>query len=90
MSHALRLCKECYPIGSRWSIARFWWIDFRAGLGHQDRITGTVTKHWRALGDMPGVTVLCDDGREHRGEPAILEMRPAYEAWAGQMELSIK
>lgn len=90
MSNALRLCKEHYPIGSRWNIARFWWIDFRAGHGHHDRIAGTVTKHWRADGDMPGITLLCDDGREHGGEPSILEMRETADAWVGQMELDIR
>ncbi len=90
MSYALRYCKAHYPIGSRWSIERFWWVDFRAGVGHEDRINGTVTKHWRATGDMPGITLLCDDGLEYGGEPAVLEPRVVAEAFVGQMELAIK
>ena len=87
MSHALRLCKEHYPIGSRWNIKRFWWVDYGRGIEHHDRINGTVVKRRRAHGDMPGLTLLCDDGRKFGGEPMILELREARDPFVGQMAL---
>jgi len=84
MSHT----NERSPIGSRWNIKRFWWINFQAGVYHEDRINGTVTKHWRATGNMPGLTLLCDDGREHGGEPIHLAPREPCGKFVGQMALT--
>jgi len=75
MSHALRLCKERWPIGLRLSVLRQRWIGARAERHETLRIDGTVVKHWRATGDRPAITVLCDDGIEASGEPCILDVR---------------
>ena len=87
MSYALRWCKEHYPIGARVNIKRFRWISFKDGVYEEDRCNGTVIKHWRATGDMPAFTVLCDDGREFGGEFIHLEPREVRDEYRGQMAL---
>lgn len=87
MSYALRWCKENLPVGMRVNIKRSWWVDWDKGIYHTDRCNGTVVKHWRATGDMPGITVKCDDGREHSGEPNHLEPREIGEPFRGQVDM---
>jgi hypothetical protein len=87
MSNTLTWCKQHYPIGSRWNIERGWWVDFQTGDYHRDRINGTVIKHWRATGNTPGLTLLCDDGREYGGEPTHLIPREAQNDCRGQLSL---
>jgi hypothetical protein len=85
MSYALRLCKQHWPLGTRVHIKRFWWVDSKTG--HQDQCDGTVIKHWQATGDRPGITVMCDDGREHSGEPCVLWAKKLDEHPIGQIEM---
>jgi len=75
VSHALRLCKERWPIGTRVSVQRERWLGERAERYESVRIDATVIKHWRATGDRPGITVLCDDGIEASREPCVFNVR---------------
>lgn len=68
-------------------IDRFWWIEYKAGQCHKDRVSGTVTGHWKATGGVIAVIVQCDDGREYKGEPIPLNLTILDEPRIGQKDL---